>query len=419
MRSSIPRGNITAPPSKSYTHRAMILGALTRSPFRLNNPLISEDTKATLDALTAFGTEVGGDSSSLKIFCEELRPALAVIDARNSGTTARLISGVAALLSTPTTITGDQSLVQRPMGPLMDALTQLGARCTYLGKPGFAPMTIRGPLTGPEAKITGEVSSQFVSSLLIACTQKASDTEIQVTGDIRSRPYIDITIQMLGEFGGAAHETKNSFRVPGKQSLAREAYDVPGDFSSAAFPLVAAAITGGDVVVRNLDLKSPQGDRAIIDILPRFGATVTASGSQVRVSGGRLKGAEIDVRHNPDLFPILAVLGALASGRTVLKGGETLRQKESDRIETTTRFLEAMGARILPRIDGCEIVGVERLKGTTVRTEGDHRILMAAAVAGLAASSETRIEDDESHRVSYPGFIRDMIQLGCRLEVRK
>ncbi|HJX04230.1 MAG TPA: 3-phosphoshikimate 1-carboxyvinyltransferase, partial [Thermoplasmata archaeon] len=193
----------------------------------------------------------------------------------------------------------------------------------------------------------------------------------------------------------------------------------PGDFSSAAFPLVAAAITGGDVSVRNLDFKSPQGDKAIVDILERFGASVEKSNNQVRVSGGKLMGAEIDVRHNPDLFPILAVLGSLASGRTVLKGGENLREKESDRIETTTRFLREMGAQITPRSDGCEIVGVERLKGARVTTEGDHRILMAAAVAGLAASSDTRIEDDQSYSVSYPGFVRDMLQLGSRLEVRK
>ncbi|HJX04517.1 MAG TPA: 3-phosphoshikimate 1-carboxyvinyltransferase, partial [Thermoplasmata archaeon] len=211
-----------APPSKSYTHRAMVLGAITHSPFRLNNPLISEDTKATLDALTAFGTEVGGDSTSLKMLCEELRPALAVIDARNSGTTMRLIAGMASLLSTPATLTGDESLVKRPMGPLIDALTQLGVKCAYLGRPGFPPVTVRGPMIGSKTAMTGAVSSQFVSSLIIACSQKASDTEIQVTGEMRSRPYVDITIQMLRDFGGKAEETSSGFRIPGKQALSRD-----------------------------------------------------------------------------------------------------------------------------------------------------------------------------------------------------
>lgn len=419
MRSSVAKGSITAPPSKSYTHRAMVLGALTRSHFTLKNPLISEDTKATLDALYALGSEVRSNSGGVKIYCEGLRPAPGVIDARNSGTTIRLFTGLASLLPASTTLTGDESLVKRPMGPLVDALVQLGAKCSYLGSKGMPPLSIKGPISGAIAEIEAGVSSQFVSSLLIACTQKSSSTEIALKGELRSKPYVDITIQILEDFGGHLEERANGYTVPGEQELSRESYLVPGDFSSAAFPLAAAAVTGGEVTVKNLDSNSAQGDRAIVEHLRSFGARVSQSSDSVTVASGRLNGTEIDVRHTPDLFPILATIGCIAEGKTVLKGGESLKEKESDRIATTTAFLQAMGANVLPKSDGCEILGGERLRGATIHTHGDHRIMMAAAVAGLVAISDTHIDDSQSYTVSYPGFLRDMHQLGCRLEVRK
>lgn len=419
MRSSVAKGSVAAPPSKSYTHRAMVLGALTHANFTLVNPLMSEDTRATLDALYTLGTEFRSNSRGVLIHCEKFRKAPGVIDAKNSGTTIRLMAGVASLLPEETTLTGDESLARRPMGPLVDALSQLGARCQYLGSPGKPPLRITGPVTGNRAEIPGDISSQFVSSLLIACSQKHGDTDVIVKGRLRSRPYVDITLQMLREFGAQVEENGKGFAIEGEQKLARESYTVPGDFSSASFPLVAGAITDGEVTVRGLDLESPQGDKAILQHLRSFGARVTLGKDSAKVSGGNLEGTEIDVTHTPDLFPILAVLGSVASGRTVLKGGENLRAKESDRIATTTTFLRDMGARIVPRDDGCQVIGGERLHGATVATEGDHRILMAAAVAGLVSTSETRIDDDNSFDVSYPGFLRDMHQLGCRMEVRK
>lgn len=413
------KGSITAPPSKSYTHRAMVLGALTHSHFSLVNPLMSDDTRATLDALYALGTEFRSNSKGVLIHCDKFRRAPGVIDAKNSGTTIRLMAGIASLLPEETTLTGDESLARRPMGPLVDALSQLGARCQYLGNPGKPPLKVTGPITGGRAEISGDISSQFISSLLIACSQKSGDTEIILKGQLRSRPYVDITLQMLREFGAEVQEKNHRFLVEGAQGLSCDAYTVPGDFSSASFPLVAAAITGGEVTVRGLDLNSLQGDKAVLEHLRSFGARVSLGKDSAKVSRGNIRGTEIDVRHTPDLFPVLAVLGSVASGRTVLRGGENLRAKESDRIATTTTFLRDMGASIVPTGDGCEVVGAERLHGTTVQTDGDHRILMAAAVAGLVSSSETRIDDNDSFNVSYPGFLRDMHQLGCRLEVRK
>ncbi len=392
---------------------------MTHSHFTLRNPLISEDTVATLDALHAFGTEIRSGTAGLKILCEELRPTYGVVDAKNSGTTMRLFAGIASLLPATTTLTGDESLIRRPMGPLVEALVQLGASCAFLGHKGNPPLAITGPISRGKAEISGNISSQFISSLLIACTQKGSDTSISVKGQLRSRPYVDITLSMLREFGARVEEKQGTFEVPGSQRLVKESYSVPGDFSSAAFPLVAAAITNGDVTVRNLEGQSPQGDRAIVDHLSSFGAKVTQASDSVRAVGDRLTGTEIDVKHTPDLFPILAVLGSVAEGKTILKGGENLRSKESDRIATTTTFLKQMGANIVATEDGCEISGVESLHGAIVQTHGDHRIFMAASIAGLVASSPTLIEDNDSYKVSYPGFLRDMHQLGCRLVARR
>ncbi len=419
IKSSTARGTALAPPSKSYTHRAMVLGALTHSTFTLKHPLISEDTRATLDALHLLGASVTGTQADVNIICDTLSQAAGIIDAKNSGTTMRLITGLASLLPTKTTLTGDASLIKRPMAPLIDALTQLGARCEYKGVPGNPPLTVTGPITKDRSTISGGVSSQFISSLIIACTQKQTDTDIQITGNLVSRPYVDITLDMLGEFGACVDASENAYHVPGNQRLVRDSYTVPGDYSSAAFLFAAGAVTDGDVTVKNLDARSPQGDKAILDHLKSFGADVTVSNDSARVQGGRLEGIEIDVRDTPDLFPVLAVVGAIADGKTVLKGGRNLKQKESDRILTTTDFLRDMGARVKPTEDGCEILGGEKLHGASIQTHGDHRILMAAVLAALVSTSGTTIEDDESYKVSYPGFLRDMHQLGCRLEVRR
>lgn len=417
MKPSVPKGTVSAPPSKSYTHRAMVLGALTHEQFSLRNPLSSDDTKATLDALYALGTEFRTTPDGLAIHCEKLRRAVGTIDARNSGTTIRLIAGVASLLPEKTILTGDESLAKRPMGPLVDALTQLGAKCHYLSDKGKPPLSIEGPITGGKADIAGNISSQFVSSLLIACTQKRDETHIKLKAPLRSGPYVDITLEMIREFGGEVEEKRDGFRLRGEQTLSLDSYTVPGDYSSAAFPLTAAAITGGSVTVRNLDPESVQGDRAIVKHLRSFGAKITLGKDWVKAEGDRLQGTSVDVRHTPDLFPVLCVLGSVAEGTTTVTGGDNLREKESDRIASTAAFLKDMGADIVPTKDGCTITGTKRLHGASVRTEGDHRILMAAAVAALGASSETRIDEHASYSVSYPGFIRDMHQLGCRMAV--
>ncbi len=410
-------GTVRAPPSKSYTHRAILLAALSGGPCRIQRPLVSEDTEATISGVEAFGAHVARDPDGLQITSKGLRAPLAEIDARNSGTTLRLLTGVAALLSSSTVLTGDASLRKRPMGPLLDALCDLGARAQSLGGDGRPPVEVRGPLKGGRASIPGSVSSQFLSSLLVACPLVPQATTVEVLPPIRSEPYVEVTLTMLRAFGVEARVDGNELRIPGEQQYRPTDFEVPGDFSSSAFPLVAAAISGGDVTVEGLDASFPQGDRRILEILGSFEASVAARNDRVRVRGDDLVGRTVDLNDTPDLFPVLAVLATQARGESRFVNGAHLRLKESDRIETTVAFLKAMGADVSGTKDGCVVRGPSRLHGAFVDSQGDHRILMAAAVAGLVADDAVDITDPDCFRVSYPSFLDDFQALGADMAV--
>jgi 3-phosphoshikimate 1-carboxyvinyltransferase len=406
-------GTIRAPPSKSYTHRAIILAALSGGPCLVRRPLQSEDTDATVAGMAAFGAAIRGDGDDLRVSAESLHTPAKPIDARNSGTTLRLLAGVASLQAGETTLTGDSSLRRRPMGPLVDALNRLGARARARGADGRPPVDVRGLLGGGDVSVPGNVSSQFLSSLLIACPLAPRPSEIRVLPPFRSEPYVDATRHLLNAFGVEVSRADDTFRVPGSQLYRPADVDVPGDFSSAAFPLVAAALTEGDVRVIGLDADAPQGDRRIVDLLRAFGARVDGGPDSVRVRGGPLVAQTVDVGATPDLFPILAVLATQAEGETRFVNGDQLRLKESDRIASTVAMLRALGGRAEPTPDGCAVWGPSTLHGGSVDSTGDHRILMAAGVAGLVAHGAVDISDPWCFRVSYPAYLDDLRALGA------
>lgn len=414
---SVVRGTVRAPPSKSYTHRAILLAALSGGPCRVDRPLLSDDTNATLAGVEALGAHVDRQEDSLRIECPRLRVPVHEIDARNSGTTLRLLTGVVALLPGTTVLTGDASLRKRPMGPLVEALSQLGAKARTLGADGRPPVEVTGPMRGGSVTIPGSISSQFLSSLLIACPLAASSTRLRVTPPVLSEPYVEVTQYMVRRFGARIEGQAPDFRVPGGQHYAATDVSVPGDFSSAAFPMVAAAVSHGDVTVDGLDPSMPQGDRRILDLLQAFGAEVVTKAGGVRVRGGPLSARTVDLGATPDLFPVLAVLATQAHGESRFVNGAHLRLKESDRIESTVAFLKAMGADARGTPDGCIVRGPTRLRGATVDSLGDHRILMAAAVAGLVANGPVEVSEPEAYRVSYPTFVDDFRALGADLEV--
>ena len=410
-------GTVEAPPSKSYTHRAIVIGSLGHYA-KITRPLLSADTLATVDACRAFGAEVRLEGDTVEIAGVIGKPKVPdnVIDAKNSGTTMRLCLSVAALADGATVFTGDDSLRRRPNGPLIKALNDLGAVCYSTRGTGTAPLVVHGVLEGGKVTLPGNVSSQFISSLLISLPFARRDSRVDIEGELKSKPYVDVTVEMLQAAGCEIGAGYKEYSIPCGQDYDLKAYRVPGDFSSAAYPLAAAAITKSKVTVANL-FESKQGDAAILEYLLDMGANVfwdTASGT-VTVEGGDLHGIDVDAGATPDLVPTLAVLAACAEGTTNIENAEHVRYKETDRLRAITAELRKMGAEIEERQDGLTIKGGP-LHGAAVDGYDDHRIVMSLAVAALAAEGPTTISTAESVGISYPGFFDDLKKLGAKVE---
>ncbi|MGV8174847.1 MAG: 3-phosphoshikimate 1-carboxyvinyltransferase [Methanothrix sp.] len=414
VQRSLLSGEVYAPPSKSYTHRAILITSLGPGGI-IKRPLISADTRATISASQAFGAEIEFDKE-IRVRGVSDRPETPedVINVQNSGTTLRFCSAVAALTE-GAVLTGDASIRTRPNGPLLSSLSDLGAQAFSIRNNGKAPLVVRGRMRGGTARLNGGVSSQFLSALLIAAPLLKEDTRIEIEGELKSRPYAEITLDMLADAGIRIEAGAQEFLVPGGQSFGLNGYTIPGDFSSASYPMAAAAVTGSEVTVKGV-LPSRQGDSAIIDILSRMGAKVSwdREKGDLRVKGGDLQGVEVDASRTPDLVPTIAVLGSLAQGKTTVFNAEHVRHKETDRLHAMAVELSKMGADIKERPDGLEIVG-GRLHGARVHGYHDHRIVMALAVAGMVAG-DTEIDTAESVDVSYPGFFQQMKSLGAEIE---
>lgn len=421
VRPSSLEGEIDAPPSKSYTHRAFSIALLADGWSKIIDPLISLDTESTINAVKIFGGKIVTDGDwRVKGTSGKIRPSVNLIDVRNSGTTLRIMSAIAALSSTQVRLTGDASILTRPMAPLIEALSKLGAKAKCEGAKGRPPVVVGGGLKGGEVELTGAISSQFVSALLMACPYAQEDVFLTVTEELRSRPYVEITLEVLGIAGARIKKSSDlmEFSIPGRQIFKPIEFKVPGDFSSAAFILGAAAIAGGAVKVKNLDMHGAQGDKRIVDLLRQFGAEIKVKGKKIEVLGTKdLTSIEADCGDNPDLVPVLAVLGCVADGRTILTNIPHLRYKETDRLRALAIELRKMGADIKELPDELHIRGVKQLKGASLNSYGDHRMAMALTIAGLVAKGETIIEGAESIKVSYPNFISDIVRLGANVEV--
>lgn len=405
------RGTVDVPPSKSYTHRAIIMAALSGGRCKIRNPLCSFDTLATADAVRSMGAKVERTDYGFLVESDGLHAPDRIIDVQNSGTTMRLMTGIAALFDSETTITGDESIRKRPMGPLLDALKSCGVRCD--SNDGKAPVKIRGPVTEDRIVVDGSMSSQFVSSMLMMAPLVGKPMDIVIEGKTVSRPYIDITISMLKRFGITVSEEADRFHVE-PQSYKPCDFTVPSDFSSSAFPLVAGGLSGS-VSVKGLDMSDPQGDKKIVEILKEVGCRIESDNGMITCSdNGRPKAADIDISNVPDLFPIVAVLMSTADGTSRLYGAPQLRFKESDRIASVERMLKALGANIEGTDDGCVIRGVPRLKGGRIDHLGDHRLMMSAAIASLISDGPVSMINDECWNVSYPGFVEQMRSIGLR-----
>ncbi len=404
-------GTVDAPPSKSVTIRAVAAAVLSPRPAVLLRPSDCEDAAAAWEIARALGARVAAAPGRVTIESGATTPDNE-LRCGESGLCARLFLPLAALSDRPVRIVGRGSLLKRPLGPVERPLADLGAECVT--DRGFLPATVRGPLRGGRTSIDASSTSQFLTGLLTALPRAAGDSELEVRGLV-SVPYVRLTLALLSAFGIIVeHDDFRVFRVRGGQTFRRDApYPVEGDWSGAAFLLVAGAVAGS-VSVRGLDAESPQADRAILDALRLAGTRVSVKGAAVSASRGTPVPFEFDVTDCPDLAPPLAVLAAHAPGESVLRGTDRLRAKESDRAAALARVLGTLGIEV--RVEPARMI----IRGGTVRggrvdAGGDHRIAMAAATAALAASGPVEIDGAECVAKSYPGFFADLAAIGGRI----
>ena len=409
-------GSVDIPGSKSHTIRAVFFASLADGESTLEKPLDSLDTRSAVGACRALGAEIEtGDAWTVRGFGGKPVAPTDVIDVGNSGVTRNLLTSIATLADGHTIITGDEQIRRRPAQPLLDALNQLGAEAFATGGNGCPPFVIGGPLNGGACSLEA-TSSQYLTSLLVGTPLAANDTDITVTG-LNEAPYVLITLDWLDRLGirYTHDEALAHFAVPGGQSYPAFRRQIPADFSSATFFLCAAAIAGGPITIRGLDMTDPQGDKAVVDMLRMMGAGIEERDGDLIASGGTLKGADLDLNATPDALPALAVTACFAEGETRLLNVPQARIKETDRITVMTKELGRMGGRVTELDDGLVIEGGP-LRGAEVDGHDDHRVVMALAIAAMGAAGTTRISTAEAAAVTFPNFVELMQGLGASIE---
>jgi 3-phosphoshikimate 1-carboxyvinyltransferase len=410
-------GTLQAPASKSYTHRAIIAAALSNGWSTIRYPLLCDDTEVSLNACCLLGARIKKQRDEILIQGSKISTPNKPINCRESGSTLRFLTPVVALGHGPIQLTGNPGLLARPIGPLMQALEQLGIKGTT--QQGFPPVIIQGQgcIRGGTVHIVGDVSSQYISGLLLACPLAENTTEIYVTTPLESKPYVELTLDVLQKHQVTVNATTDlrHFVIPSQQRYRKYSHTVPGDFSSVSFLMVAAAITGSRVQFTNL--VEPQPDSAILQLLKQMNCHVHENKTSILIEGKTLHGINIDAENIPDLVPACAVAACFAQGETIITNAKRLRIKESDRLSALNMVLTEMGASITESEDTLHITGVNQLHGTVVRDYNDHRIAMAAAIAGLKAEGETVIPNAECVNKSYPTFFTDLQKLGAKIVV--
>ncbi len=423
-------GEITAPGSKSYSHRAFIAASLSNGISIIKNPLARGDVQTTMSLLRTLGVKILKQKDNSYIVSRGKSSFSSVkkpLDCKNSGTSIRIFSALSLLIIGGLTLTGEFLKLQRPILPLLNALEQIGGKFKLSKK----KLKIqRKGLSCNRIKIRGDISSQFITALLMICPilncKNRDYIEIELTTPLTSKPFVEITLDVLNSFGIMIQENfkDGKFHITNQQSYRSQSYTIPGDFSSAAFIIAAAALSlkQSKITINNLNTKSFQGDKKIVEILHEMGAQieVVESKNQVIISGNRekypLSGIEINCSDIPDLFPILAVIGAFAEGKTVLYNASNLRNKESDRIAGMAQELSKMGVKLIEENDKLTIFHCDKLEGIMINHYNDHRIAMAISIASLFATSSSHIRNSEIVFDSYPSFFEDLKELGTITE---
>jgi 3-phosphoshikimate 1-carboxyvinyltransferase len=413
------KGSLIIPSSKSHTLRAILFTALADGISRIEHYLPSPDSMSMIQAVRLLGAQVEIESQALKIkgFAGKPQTPDDVIQCGNSGQVLRFIGALAGLIPQYTILTGDASIRHnRPVKPLLDGLRQLGAFALSSRGDDYAPILIRGPFTQKLAKLNGQ-DSQPVSGLLIAGAFAPYPIEIVVT-EPGEKPWIDLTLDWFTKLGIPFQaDSYTHYRMNGLAHINGFSYKVPGDFSSAAFPIAAALLTHSPLTLHNIDMDDIQGDKAIIPTLQQMGAIFEIDKKKRTLAIAaeqRLKGIRIDINDFVDALPIMAVIGCFAKGRTEITNAAIARKKESDRIASIACELKKMGASIEEQPDGL-IIHESKLHGADLNTYHDHRVALSLTVAALAAQSPSTIHGVECVTKTYPTFYDDLQTLGARI----
>lgn len=417
---SILNGKVSIPGSKSHTIRAVAIASLADGTSRIRNPLISSDTLSAVHCYQALGAQI--DTSNDNIWTVigtggKLKCPQSPVDIGNSGTTIRLAAASAALTGskTPITLTGDEQIQSRPIGPLLRSLNDLGASARSVLDNGKPPIEISGKLLGGKTSVKC-ITSQYLSSLLLAAPLADNDTEIEVT--LLNEPdYVQMTLDWLDKQNiKYENDRMRLFNISGGQHY--KAFDeaIPADFSSATFFLCAGAVLNADITLTGLDFSDSQPDKAVADYLKTMGADITVSENSVRIKGGKLHGAEIDMNRTPDALPAMAVTAAFAEGTTRLLNVAQARNKETDRIACMAAELKKIGVNVEELPDGLIIKG-GNLTPADLKGYSDHRIVMALSIAAMAMNGSTKIDTAQAINVTFPEYVTLMSSIGANMKL--
>jgi 3-phosphoshikimate 1-carboxyvinyltransferase len=414
------KGTVAIPGSKSHTIRAVAIASLAAGHSLIRDPLDSSDTQAAVACYRALGAAI--DTSDPKLWKiigtgGEVSAPREIIDVGNSGTTLRIAMGSAALTAPgqSTTFTGDEQIQTRPVGPLMDSLNDLGAKCVSLRNNGKVPVEITGKLAGGRTAIAA-TTSQYLSSVLLCAPLAPNDTEIDVT--LLNEPgYVQMTLDWLDEQQiEYEHQQMRKFRIKGNQSYTAFDGKIPADFSSATFFLCAAALVADEVTLLGLDFTDSQPDKAVIDYLKAMGADISVGEDSVTVKAATLKGTELDMNETPDALPAMAVTAAFAEGATKLLNVPQARSKETDRIKCMAEELKKMDVAVEELPDGLIIHG-GRPRPAALHGWADHRIVMALSLAGLSLDGRSGIDTAEAISVTFPDYVELMKSIGAKMKL--
>ena len=402
-------GEVNIPPSKSAAHRALICASLAEGTSRVEPYCTSKDIKATAACLRCLGMKIEEDEKGYTVGRGETQKNQ-TLNFNESGSTARFLLPVAAALGADITAVGEGRLPERPMEALTSLFRQHGVEASS----DNLPITLSGKMTSGEFALPGNISSQYISGLMLAAPLLDGDAEIIPTTALESVGYIDMTIDAMKHQGVLVEETTKGWKISAEERYKPRDIKIEGDWSQAAFFMSAAAI-GGDIKIRGLDFTSRQGDMAALDVFAAFGANISIEENTLHIRKGDLRGIEVNAADIPDMVPAIAATAAFAEGKTVIHSAERLRIKESDRIKTTIAALNALGIKTEERPDGMVIYG-GKPKGGIIDGANDHRIVMAYSVAAAFSQGESEIAGAEAVNKSYPEFFEDLKKLGGKVQ---